>query len=477
VTVSGTFSSFSNALSALRYNQVAMDVASGNVANAGTTGYARRQVIGQATGAPSTPAVWSRWEGAGDGVEAGGVRRMTDALLDRRARTEHATQSYLDARAASLVRFETTLAEPGDNGIAAALSAFKAGWQDVANNPADGAARSQLLARAQTLATAVNDQAASVSTEWDYQRTTLDTLAEEVNKTASDLFELNESLRAASLSGTDAGTLLDQRDQLALRLAELTGATTTVNGDTTVTVRIGDAVLVQAPEEGPPKVAPFVQTLTLGGGTKVGDVTATSPNPVSISVGGVEVAPTGEMGGSQSLLNQDLPTYLKDLDAFATTMADAVNTQHAKGFDLNGTAGGPVFRYDATDPAGSLTVAITNPDEIAAAAGPVDPVTGAGQYDGSNAGALGTADLGDETYRELITSFGVSVASTNRLAENQRVLAGQVDASREALSGINIDEEMVHLLTAQRAYEGASRVLTTIDSVLDTLINRTGITR
>jgi flagellar hook-associated protein 1 FlgK len=198
---------------------------------------------------------------------------------------------------------------------------------------------------------------------------------------------------------------------------------------------------------------------------------------VSISVGGVEVAPTGEMGGSQSLLNQDLPTYLKDLDAFATTMADAVNTQHAKGFDLNGIAGGPVFRYDATDPAGSLTVAITNPDEIAAAAGPVDPVTGAGQYDGSNAGALGTADLGDETYRELITSFGVSVASTNRLAENQRVLAGQVDASREALSGINIDEEMVHLLTAQRAYEGASRVLTTIDSVLDTLINRTGITR
>jgi flagellar hook-associated protein 1 FlgK len=36
---------------------------------------------------------------------------------------------------------------------------------------------------------------------------------------------------------------------------------------------------------------------------------------------------------------------------------------------------------------------------------------------------------------------------------------------------------MVHLLTAQRAYEGASRVLPTIDSVLDTLINRTGITR
>jgi len=36
---------------------------------------------------------------------------------------------------------------------------------------------------------------------------------------------------------------------------------------------------------------------------------------------------------------------------------------------------------------------------------------------------------------------------------------------------------MVNLLAAQRAYEGASRVITTLDSVLDTLINRTGITR
>ena len=57
------------------------------------------------------------------------------------------------------------------------------------------------------------------------------------------------------------------------------------------------------------------------------------------------------------------------------------------------------------------------------------------------------------------------------------MLTAQVDASRESLSGINIDEEMVNLLAAQRGYEGASRVLTTMDSMLDTLINRTGLVR
>ena len=42
-------------------------------------------------------------------------------------------------------------------------------------------------------------------------------------------------------------------------------------------------------------------------------------------------------------------------------------------------------------------------------------------------------------------------------------------------SGVNLDEEMTNLLTYQRGYEAASRVLTTIDSMLDQLINRTGL--
>ena len=85
--------------------------------------------------------------------------------------------------------------------------------------------------------------------------------------------------------------------------------------------------------------------------------------------------------------------------------------------------------------------------------------------------------MGGDAYRNLVTGFGVTVSSARQTAANQSVLTAQVDASRESLSGINIDEEMVNLLAAQRGYEGASRVLTTMDSMLDTLINRTGLVR
>ena len=61
-----TFAGLNTALSALRYNRVAMDVASGNIANVGTEGYTRRAINGESVGAPEHPAMWSRYSGAGD---------------------------------------------------------------------------------------------------------------------------------------------------------------------------------------------------------------------------------------------------------------------------------------------------------------------------------------------------------------------------------------------------------------------------
>jgi len=50
-------------------------------------------------------------------------------------------------------------------------------------------------------------------------------------------------------------------------------------------------------------------------------------------------------------------------------------------------------------------------------------------------------------------------------------ITSQIDSQ----SAVNIDEEMANLLTYQRGYEAAARVLTAIDDALDTLINRTGL--
>ena len=121
--------------------------------------------------------------------------------------------------------------------------------------------------------------------------------------------------------------------------------------------------------------------------------------------------------------------------------------------------------------AGSLSVAITDASKIAAAG------TAGGTLDGSIADSIGASGSTESAYQQLVTGFGTEVSSVKRQQTTQQMLTTQIDSARQQLSGVNLDEEMVSMLSSQRAYEAAARVMTTVDSVLDTLINRTGVTR
>jgi len=144
--MTGTFSSLNTALRAMRYQRIAMDVASNNIANVSSEGYVRRRAEAVALGSPQQVAMWSRYDGSGDGVALSGITRMGDPFLDMRSRREHGQQSYLDARVAVLDRVEGAIGEPGDTGVSAALADFRNAWQDLQSHPESAAARRWWLA-------------------------------------------------------------------------------------------------------------------------------------------------------------------------------------------------------------------------------------------------------------------------------------------------------------------------------------------
>lgn len=463
--MSGTFSSINTALTALRYNQIAMDVASGNIANVGTEGYARRRVQAESAGTASIAALWSRSDISGEGVRATGIQRMTDPFLDLRARYEHGSQSSLDVRQAVLDRLEAGIGEPGDNGVAAAIARYRSAWHDVANDPGGAAARSQLLAQAATVVDAFRVQDRNISTEAGDQRAKLQAMVTEVNTVASDLATANTAIAAAKLNGTDAGSLLDGRDVLAMRLSELTGAVASGRPDGGFDVSINGVSLVNGSAAGTLQIS---SGITASGGADGSAVTFSITDAAGTSAATVQ---RGEAGAVTELLNTTLPGYADGLAAVAQAFADQVNSQHAAGYDANGTAGTEFFTYTAGNAAGTLALGFDDAALIAASS-----VSG-GELDGGNAALLGVATSAEGDYQRLVNGFGTQVASVRRLALNQQNLTAQVDGSREQLSGISLDEETLSLLAAQHAYEAAARVITTIDSVLDTLINRTGVTR
>ncbi|WP_027859969.1 flagellar hook-associated protein FlgK [Marmoricola sp. URHB0036] len=462
--MSGGFSSLNTALTALRYNRVAMDVAGSNIANVTTDGYARRRVEGAAVAGPTQPALWSRYDGAGDGVQVTGVTRMTDELLNVRARREHGNQAYLDVRQASLENIENGLGEPGDSGVNAALADLRNAWHELSLSPGSQSARAQVLSSARSVVDAIGVQARNVESEAGDQRVHVLNDVSEVNTVASGLADTNRAIAAGNLGGSDVGVLLDKRDQLTQRLAELTGAKATVRSDGGADVTINGVPLVTGSRAG---------SLTVASGiTPDGESDGTALTFAVVDASGATTVPSGmsgEIGGLTDLLTTTLPAYLTGLAAVAKDLADTVNTQHQAGYDAAGTAGTAMFAYDPTDVLGTLSVAISDPDLVAASSVP------GGGLDVGNANALATGPGVEGDYQRLVTGLGTEVVESRRRAANQQVLTSQVDGAREQLSGVDLDEEMVNMISAQRAYESASRVMTTVDSMLDTLINRTGV--
>lgn len=87
---------------------------------------------------------------------------------------------------------------------------------------------------------------------------------------------------------------------------------------------------------------------------------------------------------------------------------------------------------------------------------------------------LGDSSL-DTYYNSLISSLGVKVQSSKQLFENQTTLVNQVENWRQSVSGVNVDEEMSNMIRFQKGYNAAARVLTSMDEMLDKLINGTGV--
>lgn len=465
--MAGSFSSINTALSALRYQQVALDVASTNIANASTDGYVRRRVTGETMGAAAAPAMWSRSTEIGSGVSASRVNRMVDPFLDLRARTEHGKQSFLDLKTAVLSRVETGLAEPGSTGVSAALAGFRSSLHDLANAPGSDAARGQMLGAASTVADAIQLQARQLATESGDQRQKLLVTVDEANVVAADLAATNRSIAVAQLSATDSATLMDSRDRLAMRLSELTGATATTRTDGGLDVSLNGVALVSGQQAGRLRISSGVTATGAADGSPISFTV--DPGTSTLPGGPVSGPLQGEAGAIADVLDGVLTQYAADLGTIAAKFADDLNAQHALGVDANGAPGGKLFDYDAADPAGTLAVVITDPKKVAAASAAL------GGLDATNANAMVDAIKVEDSYQQLVNGFGSQVASVQRLGANQRALTGQVDNSREQLAGVNLDEETVNMLSAQHAYEAAARVMTTLDSVLDTLINRTGV--
>lgn len=115
-----------------------------------------------------------------------------------------------------------------------------------------------------------------------------------------------------------------------------------------------------------------------------------------------------------------------------------------------------------------LTLSVAATGSMAA-----DIATALGSLNGQSVRSAGPSTIGDQYGRE-VASIGVQSSTAQSQASNQGVLVTQLERQRQEVSGVSIDEEATHLIQYQHAYQASARVISVVDSMLDTLINGTG---
>jgi flagellar hook-associated protein 1 len=457
------------ALQALISQQQAIEVIENNVANASTPGYHRQSAVLAEGISAESGLVHGISKGViGSGVMVTQIQRFTEQFYDTRYRQVSADASRWSTESDVVSQTESTLAETQDSGLIPTLDNFFAGWQTLASDASNTSYRADLLDRANALVNAFKSRSQQLTALQSDQGVAITQRLDEINTDAQQIASLNGEISRVLSTGDQPNDLLDQRDLLLDRLADLAGATSSIQSNGEVMVSIGGHSLVVGHD-----VTGLQTTLNASGAA-----------PVALKwADGQSFSPTtGEIKGLIEARDTIIPDQLKGINDLANQVINQVNAQHAKGFDLNNTAGGVFFL--GTD-AGTISVAITDINQIAAAGTAATPPATSPTSDGDNARALfGLSSQNlmpvnsvtfDQYYNNQITALGLTVNGINSNSTAKANAKDALDTQRQSVAGVSLNEEAANLVKAQRAYEAATRLMTTMDDMLDKVINSMGL--
>jgi flagellar hook-associated protein 1 FlgK len=469
----GLFNTLNLGARALQAQQTGVEVAGQNLANANNPAYSR-QIVQIQTSIPTPTVVGLQ----GTGVQVTAIQQVRDALLDAEVRGEASVGGYWNSQQSALQNAQTQLGQflnlnasgtgstggtSGGSGqsLSDQLDGLFNAFQSVATDPTSIAQRQNLINQAQTLASGLNQASQNLGDLNDGLNTAIGNDITSANQLLSSIASLNNQIARATATGGSANDLNDTREQDLENLARLANIQTAANPDGTISVSIGGAQLVSGSQ-----VLDTLQTYDAGGG-QLQVQTATSGTSLTLTGGSIQGTIDARDGALASLRNS--------LDALASNLITQVNSTYSLGFDLNGGTGADFFSgTDASNIA--VNTLLHNDPSLVQAAG----VSGA---PGDNTVALALARLSRQSvaglnnqtfsgaYAQDVSTFGFALSDATNQVANFNSVNSMLLNQRDSVSGVSMEEEMSSMITYQYAYQASSKIITTVDQMLQTLVN------
>ncbi len=446
-----TFSGINTALSGLIAYQRALDITGQNIANVATPGYHRQEVVlGERVmrdGTSSFPA----------GVDVVHLRRADTAYLNLQLGLAVSEENRWSTAENRLNAVQSVLSPATGQDLSRLLDSFWNAWQGLSASPEAQAPRLAVQQAATQLTSGIQNQYRQLGALRNSLGGEIAHAVDTVNDLAARLADLNAQLRATEAGGGATGTLLDQRQQLLDDLAAQCGAVAfSPDAPGGPIVTLGGRPLVQGTQA-------FRIEVSLPASGAAQFTWAESGQPVTLE--------GGTLAGLAQVRDESIPSYLTTLDDLASALITEVNELHATGAGLQGQVG-PFF-------AGTGAADIRLADAVAANANAIAAGPAGHAADGSVASAIAAlqeaAIVGGTSPSDVASGLLARIGGEVSHAQDRASAAGavreQMAQQQQAEVGVSLDEEMTKMLQYQDAYSAASRVLVTMNEMLEDLIN------
>lgn len=421
--MSGLLSTLNTAKSGMNVSQVAIQTTSHNISNINTPGYSRQRVNQSASSPYSMPGKNSNF-GAGQigtGAQIDDVTRIRNSFYDYQYRSESHQYGNTSVKYEYFKNIEGIFNEPSDTAISSSLNSFFNSWSELSKDPQSSGVKSVVIENGKYLSNSINSAFKRLESLEEGLDKQSEYIMDEVNSMLSQLDKLEKNIKIIQGSGKSPNDFLDQRDQLLDNLS--------------FKLNINDKDVK----------ATLKKAYDANGKVTLDDLTKS----------GVKIS--GELEGTLSM-KQEINKYKEGLKQLSNTITSNVNK----------AAGQEIFKAKDGELISINPEMLQEPEKINVTA---DIALKVYELKSEKVNINGKDMTINTFYNSMIQNLGQSSATVIRDESNQSKLLENIDSSRSSVSGVSLDEEMISLVQLQHTYSANAKVMSTIDSLLDVVVN------
>lgn len=475
----------SNAVSGLTVNGRQLGIASDNIANALTKGYAARSV-----------SLTSRGDATG-GVRIASIDRAADTELTALRREADGAAAGAGIRLGALERFTRVYGELGqESGVFNRLVAFEQALASLADTPEAAPRQEAAVRAAQGLVGSLNGSSETISDVRSNADAEIARTVDRINAATERIAALNAQVRRLAPTGADTSALADERERLIDEVAAAIPIRLDQRDDGTVSLRTDTGLVLVGATANPVEFTPSpIVTPEMAYSNGTGALSGITLSDVDITPGGdgTQRISGGGLASLFAIRDSDAPEWQARLDALA---AELITRFSASGLDPTLAPGAPGIFTDngavlglpsAPGLAGRLDVNAAllpgsgNPALLRDGLGAISPGAPANDtLPRALIGALTEPAAFPYVAAESPLSLRDRVAATSEAFSTLRAKAVQeatrTSGMRETLAfeegrerAVDTDTELQELIRIEQAYAANAQVIQVASRMLETL--------